>query len=125
MSVTGLRNASAPSPKQGCHGDGSDRSHAKSHDYSAYRLVCSAFQAVAGRGHDGIRDTHSGRDGGHRFIDLGARSKRNYPPADTARDVLMSAFGTKTDIPIATMNVRFRVQSGHWSDILILNLPSF
>jgi hypothetical protein len=27
---------------------------------------------VAGRGHDGIRDTHSGGDGGHRFIDLGA-----------------------------------------------------
>jgi hypothetical protein len=25
------------------------------------------------RGHDGIRDTHSGRDGSHRFIDLGTR----------------------------------------------------
>ena len=99
MSVTGLRNASAPSPKQGrVYGDGSNRSHAKSHDHiariwpdrgvdcrsaadcCAYRLVCSAFQAVAGRGRDGIRDTHSGRDGGHRFIDLGARSKKNYPP---------------------------------------------
>ena len=61
-------------------------------DCCPYRLVCSAFQAVAGRGHDGIRDTHSGRDGGHRFIDLSASSERNYPPADTARDMLMSAF---------------------------------
>jgi hypothetical protein len=26
---------------------------------------------VAARGHDGIRDTHSGRERGHRFIDLG------------------------------------------------------
>jgi hypothetical protein len=27
---------------------------------------------VAARGHDGIRDTHSGRERGHRFIDLAA-----------------------------------------------------
>ena len=40
---------------------------------AAYRLVCSAFQAVAGRGHDGTRrDTYSGRDGSHGFIDLAA-----------------------------------------------------
>src|SRR5262249_50798386 len=104
MSVTGLRNASAPSPKQAASpGDGSNRSHAKSHDhiariwpdrgvdcrsvadYCAYRLVCSAFQAVAGRGHDGIRDSHSGRDGGHRFIELeGPAATGITHPADTA-----------------------------------------
>src|SRR5262249_52866741 len=95
-------------------GDGSNRSHAKSHDhiariwpdrgvdcrsvadYCAYRLVCSAFQAVAGRGHDGIRGSHSGRDGGHRFIELeGPAATGITHPADTAGDVLMSAYGTK------------------------------
>jgi len=40
------------------------------HPHRAYRLVCSAFQAVAGWGHDGTRDTYSGRDGSHGFIDL-------------------------------------------------------
>ena len=43
-------------------------------------LLVQRSKPVAGRGHDGIRDTHSGRDGGHRFIDLGARSKINYAP---------------------------------------------
>jgi hypothetical protein len=52
---------------------------------------------VAGRGHDGIRDTHSGSDGGYRFIHLGGRpaARGITHPADTARDMLMSAFGTK------------------------------
>jgi hypothetical protein len=86
MSVTGLRNASAPSPKQGrVHGTDRTgpilRAMITSQGYGliaeliAAALLIAAltglFQAVAGRGHDGIRDTHSGRDDSHRFIDLG------------------------------------------------------
>jgi hypothetical protein len=41
-------------------------------DCCAYRLLRSAFQVMAGRCHDGIHDTHRGRNGGHRFIGLSA-----------------------------------------------------
>ena len=41
-------------------------------DCCAYWLVCSALKAVDARGHDGIRDTHSGRERGHHFIELAA-----------------------------------------------------
>jgi hypothetical protein len=41
-------------------------------EQTSRQIAANIAKLVAGRGHDGIRDTHSGGDGGHRFIDLAA-----------------------------------------------------